>query len=1045
MKTKKNEKLLSLFLALCMVLTMLPISIQAADGINYIDATGVVQTVNSVTELTSDMNTLNTGWYVVDGEVTMGNRITVKGDVHLILADGCKLNAENGGINVKEGNNLTIYAQSTGEQMGALMATGTKQDAAGIGGYAVEPCGTITINGGSVTATSGLYAAGIGGGAGESCGTITINGGNVLGRGIGNSNGAGAGIGAGNNCAKGTVIITGGTVTAICDSGGAGIGGGWNKYSGASNNAMNIVISGGNVTAIGDSYSAGIGNGRNGGDGTGTFSTGENGNAFIIASSISDQRGKSAWNGIIIEGDSGFVYGDVMLETDVELPSNKVLTVPEGKTLTIAENTTFTNLGVITNNGTFINFGTINGNVQANPIENYLKYIDANGDKQDCKNYTEFSAEYLSTNNNTLATGWYVIDGEFTISDRITVSGDVHLILKNGCKLDAQAGITVQDDDNNPNTLSPNSLSIYAQSTDENTMGTLIAVSNLYTASGIGGENGGCGNITINGGNVTSTGNYFGAAIGGGNNGAGGNIIINGGKVTSTGCYRGATIGGGQKGEGGNITINGGVIEAINPEYGAGIGGGMEGKGGNITINDGTIHVYNGRSMYSAGIGGGYHGDGGTIQITGGNITVEGSDGAAIGGGDSGNGGNIIISGGTITATNTRSGAGIGGGSVGNSGDITISGGTVNATNANSGAGIGGGKNGGNGGNITISGGIVNAEGYYGAGIGGGESSGSNNITISGGIVNATGEYSAGIGKGFRNYDEEFGTFSTGTDGKGTALIIASSISDQSYKSASTTSGIIFEDTNGVVYGDITLEQDFEIKNNNMLTILEGSTLTVPESKKLINNGTIHVDSTKVGALSGTITEIAPLYKLTIDNESPQYYEANKDVIPMVTPPVGQKATGFTSSDGKSYLLDTTFYMPAYALNLTTKYVNDPTFIVTIPSKVMLGETASVSASSVNVVSGSNLKVEIDGEFKLANVAVGSAYRQELSYSVKKDNDRGTAMESGDTVLTIAGGIANSEGSQTLYFSLPNESPKYSDPYTGMVTFTISIAEVMNP
>lgn len=700
-----------------------------------------------------------------------------------------------------------------------------------------------------------------------------------------------------------------------------------------------------------------------------------------------------------------------------------------------------------------------------------INYIGATGVVQTVNSVTE-----LTSDMNDLNTGWYVVDGEVTIRDRITVNGDVHLILKNGCKLDAQAGITVQDDDNDPNTLSPNSLSIYVQSIDENTMGSLVAVSNLNTVSGIGGEdNGGGGNITINGGNVTATGNYnsagigggingvggnitinggnvtstgdyCSAGIGGGNTGAGGNIIINGGKVTSTGGFRGAAIGGGEKGEGGNITINGGVIEAIAIQYGAGIGGGFEGEGGNITINDGTINAHvRSNFLSSAGIGGGYHSDGGTIQITGGNITVRGDEGAAIGGGDNGgNGGNIIISGGTITATNTRSGAGIGGGGGGTSGDITISGGTVNATGL-TGAGIGGGDYGGSGGNIIISGGIVNAKGSSGAGIGGGRGNGSSDITISGGIVNATGNYGAGIGAGFRNYDEEFGTFSTGTDGKGTALIIASSISNQSYKSASTTSGIIFEDTNGVVYGDITLEQDFEIKNNNMLTILEGSTLTVPESINLINNGTIHVDSTKVGALSGTITEIAPLYKLTIDNESPQYYEANKDVIPMVTPPVGQKATGFTSSDGKSYLLDTTFYMPAYALNLTTNYVNDPTFIVTIPSKVMLGETASVSASSVNVVSGSNLKVEIDGEFKLANEAVGSAYRQELSYSVKKDNDRGTTMESGDTVLTIAGGIENSEGSQTLYFSLPNETPKYSDPYTGIVTFTISIAEVMNP
>ena len=72
------------------------------------------------------------GWYVVTENVEISGRITVSGSVSLILCDGAKLTADKG-ITVTEGNSLTIYAQSEGENMGALVANGV-DDAAGIGG-----------------------------------------------------------------------------------------------------------------------------------------------------------------------------------------------------------------------------------------------------------------------------------------------------------------------------------------------------------------------------------------------------------------------------------------------------------------------------------------------------------------------------------------------------------------------------------------------------------------------------------------------------------------------------------------------------------------------------------------------------------------------------------------------------------------------------------------------------------------------------------------------------------------------------------------------
>ena len=157
----------SLCLALCLCLGLLPVTV-AASGVTYLDEDGTVQTCTSAELVTETLmswgqNDSAAHWYVAEGNVTIGQRVTVTGEVHLILADGCKLTASQG-IQVAEGNSLTIYAQSTGAEMGVLEATGSMNDAS-IGGSG-EKGGTITINGGKVTATGGENGACIGGGSG---------------------------------------------------------------------------------------------------------------------------------------------------------------------------------------------------------------------------------------------------------------------------------------------------------------------------------------------------------------------------------------------------------------------------------------------------------------------------------------------------------------------------------------------------------------------------------------------------------------------------------------------------------------------------------------------------------------------------------------------------------------------------------------------------------------------------------------------------------------------------------------------------------------
>ena len=234
-------------------------TIETLNNVKYLDENGEEQTADNVAVIDNQTAEWSGGWYVVNSDVEISDRITVTGDVHLILADGNTLTAKSG-IGVDgEGNSLTIYGQTGGT--GKLIATGGSGQA-GIGG---AENGTITIKGGTVTATGGSEAAGIGGNSNGTAKKIIINGGNITAKGGSGRWGGGAGIGSGYYSRK--------------DIG-------------------DIIINGGTVTATGGTNSAGIGNGYAGS--VCTFSTGPDGNAFIIASSILlDQTDKNNWSGVI--------------------------------------------------------------------------------------------------------------------------------------------------------------------------------------------------------------------------------------------------------------------------------------------------------------------------------------------------------------------------------------------------------------------------------------------------------------------------------------------------------------------------------------------------------------------------------------------------------------------------------------------------------------------------------------------------------------------------------------------------------------------------
>ena len=506
--------------------------------------------------------------------------------------------------------------------------------------------------------------------------------------------------------------------------------------------------------------------------------------------------------------------------------------------------------------------------------------------------YTTITSDTIQWDN-----GWYVAQGEVTIGtddnpQRVTVTGDVHLILTDGCTLTVNGGIQLE---------AGNSLTIYGQSDGADTMGKLTASitsenTAIYNAA-IGGNTGETGGtLTVCGGAVEATvtvidvsqsdpdtsqgnnngsfaGDSYGAAIGGG------------GSETGTG------------GDGGTITIFGGTVRAesvLGAGIGGGSGGGGGGDGGKVTISGGAVRA---ESYYGGGIGGGGDlsggdtgGDGGTITISGGTVEVQSVSGAGIGGGNSGlgpsdsipkkgtggSGGNITISGGSVTATTMTgrtigllaernqgrwAGAAIGGSFGGSSGNITISGGTVTAIvssqtaphadpNADPiySAGIGSSSSSSGGGTITISGGTVFAQSPDGAGIGCGENSDGSAIVIAieGGTVEAVSTNGAGIGGGMIEALSAMVNFEKTYSG-GKITISGGSVSAQS--------------TNGAGIGSGAVIYDVEEVSERNTPEVNGGTITV-------SGGTVSAQSVRGAGIGGGSGQVTVGSTVTVDPDA---------------------------------------------------------------------------------------------------------------------------------------------------------------------------------
>ena len=402
------------------------------------------------------------------------------------------------------------------------------------------------------------------------------------------------------------------------------------------------------------------------------------------------------------------------------------------------------------------------------------------GESLECTKYTLMSTikEQMGM---TLKDGWYVVDKDVTFEKhRLTVLGDVHLILRDGCTLTCKYGIRTATKVD-PKTA----LTVYAE--DKGT-GLLRCEVNYDRGTresfyaGIGGNRSeDCGVITVYGGEIKAVGAIQGSGIGGGTDGNLRGFTMYDGSVTVKG-KKGAGLGGGKGGTiTGPIAIHGGLLTAkslstdqqdpIN--YSAAVGAGEDKNlGADIIIDGGVViaHASNGGpGIGDSGItsGGKRVNDNGVVTIKGGHVIASATDGAGIGAGMNGierggTGCTVNISDGYVEAVSSKRGAGIGGSYKGNGGVVNISGGYVVARGTDLQVPFGHGhkwitsekqSSAARAGLEAVANLLIEAfsrHEYGGAGIGGGDGGNGGTVTISGGTVLAAsgGNGSQGIGHG---------------------------------------------------------------------------------------------------------------------------------------------------------------------------------------------------------------------------------------------------------------------------------------------------------
>lgn len=475
-------------------------------NISYIDGNGDEQqiSIENLTPVDASTTIFDAGWYLVDSDVTINQKVVWMGDAHIILCDGCTLRIGTESEPVGDNPCFGFSADAAISLYGQKGRTGTL--AINSKGYVAYSSGSLTLNACNLTANCGR------GGLGAAFlmdSDVKVNNANIT----VNSDEIGIFMTDGH-----AFNFNGGNVNV----GGNGIYGDinlhWNSVSdrltcsGFQSNGTITMTDGQYCTEGKTVYS-------------GTFST----------------------KGIVSYTKSG--NGSVTLEPcyavtlHIDGSDNQLLPVvfdAEGKAHAAYVPETPTRTGYIfshwstqADGGDVIDFTTLEVTDNMDAYAQWsICYIAADGSEQVCSDYT-----LLTGNESELAAGWYVANDVIAFTTGISLTGDIHLILADGAEM------SVGSSDGSANYGYFSISAKYSIGSGSDLLNATCDVNIYGQANGSGKliaqEAIAAKNLTINGGVVKAGQNGSTVGIGAVNN-----ITITGGNVTAFGARGLGTVNG---------------------------------------------------------------------------------------------------------------------------------------------------------------------------------------------------------------------------------------------------------------------------------------------------------------------------------------------------------------------------------------------------------------------------------------------------------------------------------------------------------------------
>ena len=156
--------LVFLFFLMTITANAMSIRVLSLDNISYIDSDAVEHTCSDYTILTSSMTSLSAGWYVVNDDLEFSSKITLTGNVNLILCNGktMEITGYNGlnniGIDSGSSYDLTVYGQTLDDKTAGCLkveVTGSSHYGINVKKY-TQHSGTVFLKSNS---SYGLYAS----------------------------------------------------------------------------------------------------------------------------------------------------------------------------------------------------------------------------------------------------------------------------------------------------------------------------------------------------------------------------------------------------------------------------------------------------------------------------------------------------------------------------------------------------------------------------------------------------------------------------------------------------------------------------------------------------------------------------------------------------------------------------------------------------------------------------------------------------------------------------------------------------------------------